>query len=98
MYAALAARDVNICLIPEALFLLHGEYALLYFLFKRLKVKNHCVMVVAEGAAFSVLDADIKDTGKTDKSGNPILPDVGKILKEEIKKYAEEGFGRKRPI
>jgi len=81
MEATLASRDVNICLIPEAKFNLHGEKGLLNFIFKRLKIKHHCVIVVAEGAGklinklgSSVNDLKISDTGKFDKSGNPVLP------------------------
>jgi 6-phosphofructokinase 1 len=88
--ASLASRDVNICLIPETKFNLYGENGLLEFLFKRLEVKSHCVIVVAEGAGFSIADKKIEETGKTDKSGNPILPDIGNILKDEIKKYSEK--------
>jgi 6-phosphofructokinase 1 len=88
--AALASRDVNICLIPESGFQLYGEHGLLEFLFKRLRFKQHCVIVVAEGAGSAILDKTVSGTGKTDKSGNPILPDIGNILKEEIKKSSEE--------
>lgn len=89
LQSTLASRDVNICLIPESSFELYGEYGLLEFLMKRLEIKKHCVIVVAEGAASGVLDLQIKDSGKTDKSGNPILPDIGILLRDEIKKYAE---------
>jgi 6-phosphofructokinase 1 len=88
--AALASRDVNICLIPESKFNLYGDYGLLNFLFKRLDVKCHCVIVVAEGAGSSILDKTVEETGKKDKSGNPILPDIGSILKDEIKRYADK--------
>ena len=87
--ASLASRDVNICLIPESGFHLYGEFGLLEFIFNRLHVKQHCIIVVAEGAGSAILDKTIKGTGMTDKSGNPILPDIGNILKDEIKKYAE---------
>jgi 6-phosphofructokinase 1 len=89
LQSSLAARDVNICLIPESPFELYGEYGLLEFIMKRLEIKNHCVIVVAEGAASGVLDKQIIDSGKKDKSGNAVLPDIGVILKDEIKKYAE---------
>jgi 6-phosphofructokinase 1 len=88
--AALASRDVNICLIPESGFHLYGDHGLLDFLFKRLEIKQHCVIVVAEGAGSAILDKTIQGTGKTDKSGNPILPDIGNVLKEEIRKFSEE--------
>ena len=60
------------------------------YIFKRIKIKHHCVIVVGEGAGFAVRDFNIELSGKTDKSGNPVLPDIGLILKEEIKKRAEE--------
>lgn len=87
--ASKASRDVNICLIPESPFCLYGEKGLLKFLFNRLAVKNHCLIVVAEGSASAVQDLKITDTGMTDKSGNPVLPDIGDILKREIKDYAK---------
>lgn len=90
LQASLASRDVNICLIPESGFNLYGEHGVLQFLFKRLSLKNHCVIVAAEGTGSALLDLKVSETGKTDKSGNPILPDIGKILKDEIKKYAAE--------
>lgn len=54
MEATMASRDVNICLIPEAKFNLYGEKGLLNFIFKRLKLKGHCVIVVAEGAGKTI--------------------------------------------
>lgn len=87
--ASKASRDVNICLIPESPFCLYGEKGLLKFLFNRLAVKNHCLIVVAEGSASAVQDLKISDTGLNDKSGNPVLPDIGDILKREIKDYAK---------
>jgi 6-phosphofructokinase 1 len=88
--ASLASRDVNICLIPESCYELYGDHGLLEYIFKRLKSKSHCVIVVAEGAGSALLDKSISDTGITDKSGNPVLSDIGNILKDEIKKGAEE--------
>ena len=89
LQASLASRDVNICLIPESEFNLYGDYGLLEFLRKRLELKGHCVIVVAEGAASALKDFNVADSGKKDKSGNPILPDIGTILKNEIKTYFE---------
>lgn len=88
--AAKASRDVNVCLIPESKFNLYGEKGLLKFIFKRLAVKNHCLIVVAEGSASAVLDLNISDTGLKDKSGNLVLPDIGDILKKEIRTYAKD--------
>lgn len=50
MFASLAARDVNICLIPEFPFDLNGPRGLLEFIMNRVKNRRHCIIVVAEGA------------------------------------------------
>lgn len=47
--AALASHDVNVCLIPEVSFALEGERGLLRFLERRLEMRAHAVLVVAEG-------------------------------------------------
>lgn len=90
MFATLAARDVNICLIPEVPFNLYGENGLLDYIFKRIEIKHHAVIVVGEGAGFAVKDYNVEVSGKTDKSGNPVLPDIGVLLREEIKKKAQQ--------
>jgi 6-phosphofructokinase 1 len=90
MYAALAARDVNICLIPEVPFNLYGENGLLDYIFKRIEIKHHAVIVVGEGAGYAVKDYDVQYSGKTDASGNPVLPDIGVLLKKEINKRGQE--------
>jgi len=87
--ASKASRDVNICLIPESPISLYGEKGLLKFIFNRLEVKNHCLIVVAEGSASAVQDLKISDTGMKDKSGNPVLPDIGDVLRKEIKEYGK---------
>ena len=82
MLATLAARDVNICLIPEIPFNLYGEGGLLDFIFKRMEVKEHCVIVVGDGARFSVKDYK-------PANGRPI-DDIGLLIKKEILKKSEE--------
>ena len=82
MLASLAARDVNICLIPEIPFNLYGENGLLDFIFQRIQVKEHCVIVVSDGARFSVKDY------KT-SNGRPV-EDIGLVIKKEIIKKSEE--------
>jgi 6-phosphofructokinase 1 len=82
MLASLAARDVNICLIPEIPFNLYGENGLLDFIFQRIQVKEHCVIVVSDGARFSVKDY------KT-ANGRPV-EDIGLVIKKEIIKKSEE--------
>ena len=82
MLSTLAARDVNICLIPEIPFNLYGEGGLLDFIFKRMEVKEHCVIVVGDGARFSVKDYK-------QPNGRPI-DDIGLLIKKEIIKKSEE--------
>lgn len=90
LQSALASRDVNICLMPESPFYLYGNKGLLKFIFDRVKLKDHCIIVIAEGAASGIQDKKIISTQRKDKSGNEILTDIGTILKEEIHKYAKE--------
>jgi 6-phosphofructokinase 1 len=90
LQASLASRDVNVCLIPESPFNLFGEHGILNYIFERLNIKKHCVVVVAEGAGSSMMDKNLHFTGKLDKSGNLVLPDIGKLLKEEILNYAKQ--------
>jgi len=61
MYASLANRDVNICLVPEFSFELGGPRGLLEFIARRLKFKRKCVIVVAEGVRkkFCILGKEI---------------------------------------
>lgn len=77
MNAALAARDVDICLIPEMdidleKVLQHTEHLM--------RTKGHCVIVVAEGCG----DTLIQSSGEKDAGGNKILADVGPWLKDTI--------------
>lgn len=82
MQASMASGLVDICLIPEAPFELHGERGMFAFLEKVLEEKGHAVVCVAEGAG-----QDILATGEihTDASGNHVLKDVGPWLKNEMK-------------
>lgn len=91
--AALASRDVNICLIPEEPF---SCRLLCEYLVERLRESNHAVIVIAEGAQISRTDMEecgafeeeaAGATPKTDESGNPILDDVGAFLRTYIKWY-----------
>ncbi|CAK9009325.1 ATP-dependent 6-phosphofructokinase 3 (ATP-PFK 3) (Phosphofructokinase 3) (Phosphohexokinase 3) [Durusdinium trenchii] len=77
MNAALAARDVDVCLIPEMdidleKVLQHIEHLM--------RTKGHCVIVVAEGCG----DTLIQSSGEKDAGGNKILADVGPWLKDTI--------------
>lgn len=48
--ASLASGSVDICLIPEVKFDLHGEHGVLAYAAKLLRKNGHCVICVAEGA------------------------------------------------
>jgi len=85
--AALALAEVNIVLIPEVPFALEGKNGLFALVENRLRRRDHCVIIVAEGAGQDY----VKDaTGKKDESGNPALGDIGIFLKDSIKKYFKE--------
>lgn len=89
LYASLASRDVNICLVPEFQFELGGPRGLLAFIVRRLKIKHHCIIVVAEGASTAIRDAHLGAVGK-DASGNVKLADVGSFLKEKIVEHCKQ--------
>lgn len=89
LYASLASRDVNVCLLPEAPWRLSS---LLTYLEDRLARSGHAVIVVAEGAE-SIEEKERKAAAATasaasgvkkDESGNRVLEDVGEYLKSAI--------------
>lgn len=82
MNASMASGVVDICLIPEVKFELHGPHGMLAYLEQVLSRKGHAVICLAEGAAQDVLAAG---EVKTDLSGNPILQDSGIWLRDNIK-------------
>ncbi|KAF3333391.1 ATP-dependent 6-phosphofructokinase 6 [Carex littledalei] len=92
MYATLASRDVDCCLIPESPFYLEGEGGLLEFIEKRLKENGHMVIVAAEGAGQDLIADSLRNTDH-DASGNKLLLDVGLWLSQKIKEHFS---GKKR--
>ncbi|VFQ84692.1 unnamed protein product [Cuscuta campestris] len=91
MYATLASRDVDCCLIPESPFYLKGQGGLLEYIEKRLKENGHMVIVVAEGAGQELLAAETSNAkSEKDASGNTLLQDVGMWLSQKIKDYSKE--------
>lgn len=82
MYATLASRDVDCCLIPESPFYLEGKGGLLEYVEKRLKENGHMVIVIAEGAGQELLSESLN---QQDASGNKLLQDVGLWLSHKIK-------------
>lgn len=85
MYATLASRDVDCCLIPESPFYLEGPGGLFEYIEKRLKEHGHMVIVIAEGAGQDILSESIRTMDQQDASGNKLLQDVGLWISRKIK-------------
>jgi len=85
--AAIAMPVVNFVLIPEMSFELGGKNGFLAALKKRLDLKHHAVIVVAEGAGQHLFETE--DAPETDASGNIQHRDIGIFLKDSIKQYFE---------
>nr|AIE47270.1 phosphofructokinase [Hevea brasiliensis] len=87
MYATLASRDVDCCLIPESPFYLEGKGGLFEFIKKRLKENGHMVIVIAEGAGQDLLSKSLQSMDQQDASGNKLLQDVGLWISHRIKDH-----------
>ncbi|PKI75970.1 hypothetical protein CRG98_003628 [Punica granatum] len=85
MYATLASRDVDCCLIPESPFYLEGPGGLFEYIEKRLKENGHMVIVIAEGAGQELLSKIMRKMDEADASGNKLLQDVGLWISHRIK-------------
>ncbi|XP_038987596.1 ATP-dependent 6-phosphofructokinase 3 [Phoenix dactylifera] len=94
MYATLASRDVDCCLIPESPFYLEGKGGLFEYIEKRLKENGHMVIVVAEGAGQDLIAESPQSFHHADASGNKLLHDVGLWLSQKIKDH----FTRKQKM
>jgi 6-phosphofructokinase 1 len=79
--ATVACQDVNFALIPEVPFTLEKFLAALS---KRMHVKSHAVIAVAEGAGQHLLEGDGESR---DASGNVKLKDIGRFLRERIETF-----------
>ncbi|KAG7021907.1 ATP-dependent 6-phosphofructokinase 7, partial [Cucurbita argyrosperma subsp. argyrosperma] len=86
MYATLASRDVDCCLIPESPFYLEGPGGLYEYIARCLKDNGHMVIVIAEGAGQELLSGSL-DSNKQDASGNKLLQDVGLWISQKIKDH-----------
>ena len=84
--AALALRDVNFVLVPEAPFELDGPQGLLAALKRRLQERGHAVILAAEGAGQHLLQS----SGEHDASGNLLLGDIGEFLRKRITAYLKD--------
>ncbi|XVE70531.1 hypothetical protein DITRI_Ditri10aG0079500 [Diplodiscus trichospermus] len=96
MYATLASRDVDCCLIPESPFYLEGPGGLFEYIERRLKENGHIVIVIAEGAGQELLSESMQSMTQKDASGNKLLQDVGLWISQRIKDYFSKQ--RKMPI
>lgn len=74
MGGSLAARCVNVCLVPEFKYHLYGKDGVLEYIKQRIQQKGDCLIVVSEGVNRSFQDVD--ETPE----------DIGKFLQEEILK------------
>ncbi|MDP5082382.1 MAG: ATP-dependent 6-phosphofructokinase, partial [Winogradskyella sp.] len=83
--AALSMPVVNFVLVPEMDFQLEGENGFLENLKKRLQLKKHAVIVVAEGAGQHLFDNS--DNEVKDASGNLQHKDIGLLLQQRIEAY-----------
>lgn len=84
MQASMASGVVDVCLIPEVRFELPALTAYVRQVIKR---KGHCVVCIAEGAGQDIVQHG--HAGK-DKSGNPILKDIGTHLRDTFKESIED--------
>merc|ERR1712216_375099 len=81
--AALAARHVDVCLIPEMEL---DVDKVLEHVATVMKKKKYCVVVIAEGCG----DTLIKSDGETDAGGNKKLADVGIWFKDIVLKHCKK--------
>jgi len=79
--ATLAAREVNLCLVPELPFDLKGERGILQFLRERIRRRGHALVVAAEGAG----QRHLEETEEQDAGGNQKLSDIGVFLRDTFK-------------
>ncbi|XP_027362836.1 ATP-dependent 6-phosphofructokinase 5, chloroplastic-like [Abrus precatorius] len=86
MQASLASGQIDICLIPEVPFNLHGHHGVLSHLKYLIETKGSAVVCTAEGAGQNLL----QKTNATDASGNIIFGDIGVYIQQETKKYFKE--------
>src|SRR5690606_2425051 len=68
--------------VPEVKFELDGPNGFLANLEKRLNVRDHAVVLVAEGAG-----QELVETSGTDASGNKKLGDIGAFLSQRVNTY-----------
>eukprot|EP00747_Dinoflagellata_sp_TGD_P109491 gnl/TRDRNA2_/TRDRNA2_170703_c3_seq3.p1 gnl/TRDRNA2_/TRDRNA2_170703_c3~~gnl/TRDRNA2_/TRDRNA2_170703_c3_seq3.p1 ORF type:complete len:332 (-),score=68.45 gnl/TRDRNA2_/TRDRNA2_170703_c3_seq3:69-950(-) len=94
VHACLAARNVDLCLVPEQSFYLEGPGGVLDFVKDKINTQGHALVVVAEGAGQDVIARDTQGDGplERDVSGNiKFQGDIGQFLANKFKtKLAQE--------
>jgi 6-phosphofructokinase 1 len=84
-FASLANSVVNFCLVPEVEFTINGEEGLLAAVERRFSSgKDHCVIVVAEGAGQAFMKGLPE---RRDASGNVLKHDIGEYLRDVLQKH-----------
>lgn len=84
-FASLANSVVNFCLVPEVEFAMEGKDGLLAAVERRFKSgKDHCVIVVAEGAGQAFM-RELPE--KRDASGNILKHDIGEYLRDRLQRH-----------
>lgn len=84
-YASLANSVVNFCLVPECPFEMDGPTGLLAAVERRFKMgKDHCVIVVAEGAGQNFM---VEMPEEKDASGNVLKHDIGEYLRRRLSSH-----------
>ncbi|CAK7339624.1 unnamed protein product [Dovyalis caffra] len=94
MHASLASGQIDICLIPEVPFHLHGPHGVLRHLKFLIETKGSAVICVAEGAGQSTLGYDqnfLERTNATDASGNIVFGDIGVHIQQEVSDCLHRG-------
>ncbi|KAI3902735.1 hypothetical protein MKW92_051608 [Papaver armeniacum] len=86
MHASLSSGQVDICLIPEVPFQLHGEHGVLTHLKYLLQKKGSAVVCVSEGAGKNLLE----NNNVTDAYGNFMFKDIGVHIRQETKKFFKD--------
>lgn len=85
--ATVASQNVNFTLVPEVPFKLDGSAGFLAALKDRILLREHALIVVAEGAGQDL----IKNEGQErDASGNLKSQDIGLFLRKRIEEYFEK--------
>lgn len=85
--AALASQDANFVLVPEVPFPMHGAAGFLPALERRLRAREHALIVVAEGAGQHLFDKAVE---RVDASGNKLHNDIGLFLKDAINTHFKQ--------